>query len=122
MKKILNNLSWAKIAEICGFSSASSARNSYHNNSKVFIFGAYVARHYEAMILSYFQELKKTGDIETISNYITKFNIMQCMNPECGKEVTENQLLLNNDKCPHCGWEHDKDELEGTDIYAEDFE
>lgn len=115
MKRILN-LSWAEIAEICGFSSSASARNSYHNGSKIFKFGAYVARHYEAIIISYFQELKKHGNIESISQFKEQFKIMKCLNPKCEKEVTENELLLNNDRCPHCDWEHDRDILEDTDI------
>lgn len=119
MKKILN-LSWVKIAEICGFSSDSSARNSYHNGSKVFIFGAYVANDYERKIISYFQDLKKKGNIESLSSYVNTFKIMNCLN--CNEEVTENQLILHNEKCPHCQWEHDGDVLAGTDIYAEDFE
>ena len=104
MKRILN-LSWAEIAEICGFSSSSSARNSYHNRSKIFKFGKVVVLHYNNQILELYKSLKKTGNIETISLLITKFKIMKCLN--CGTEITGEQLELNDDCCPKCGYEHD---------------
>lgn len=98
-------MSWKEIAAIIGFSNAASARNAYHNGSKVFIFGKYIANFYEERIIAFFTEIQKKADIETIANIKAYFGIMTCEN--CSQVITENQLVINSDKCPHCGHEYD---------------
>lgn len=111
-------MKWAELSKYAGFSNGVSMRNAFSKKgNKVFNFGLFVSKYYEQKIINFYENLPD-GEFKAL--FKKEFKVIKCLN--CEKEVTENELLANNDCCPHCNWEHDGDIFAGTNIYAEDLE